>query len=469
MPTMRLRRTSTPSRFFTTRLAALWQLVAALIVPRVYAAELEEVDSFAEDASARMFIYVPDTVGEQPPILVAIHWCSGSASDYLRGTGYEELADRHGFIVIYPETTASDRCFDVHSDATLSHDGGSDSRAIADMVRYTLATYDANPARVYVTGTSSGAMMTNVMLGAYPEVFRAGAAFAGVPFGCFAGTERWNAPCAEGDTTKTPAEWGDLVRAAYPSYAGPRPRVQLWHGDRDEVLSTHNFEEEIKQWTNVLGVSDKPASTEEGEPEQRYTRTRYTDSAGVVQVEAMLEANTDHSLTMVAEEVVAFFGLDAADDPVPVAGRGGSGAAGGGGTVAAGSGAVAGASGVGVLAGAPGSAGVGGIVATGSGGAGGLGVAGSGGAAGAAVSGLAGTSVGPGVAGTGVSASESGVETAPSAGNGAPAAGSGSAPLVPPTQDTDGCGVAASGTTRESSAAWWLLALVCVLRRRKRS
>jgi len=29
-------------------------------------------------------------------------------------------------------------------------------------------------------------MMTQAMIGAYPDVFKAGAAFAGVPFGCFA-------------------------------------------------------------------------------------------------------------------------------------------------------------------------------------------------------------------------------------------------------------------------------------------
>ena len=37
---------------------------------------------------------------------------------------------------------------------------------------------------------SSGGMMTNVLLGDYPDVFKAGAAFAGVPFACFANRTR---------------------------------------------------------------------------------------------------------------------------------------------------------------------------------------------------------------------------------------------------------------------------------------
>jgi poly(3-hydroxybutyrate) depolymerase len=60
-----------------------------------------------------------------------------------------------------------------------------DTQAIAQMVRYTIATYDADPTRVYVVGTSSGAMMTQALLGIYPDLFRAGAEFSGVPCGCW--------------------------------------------------------------------------------------------------------------------------------------------------------------------------------------------------------------------------------------------------------------------------------------------
>jgi poly(3-hydroxybutyrate) depolymerase len=45
------------------------------------------------------------------------------------------------------------------------------------MITYTEQHYGGNPNQVYVTGASSGAMMTNVMLGDYPDVFKAGAAF----------------------------------------------------------------------------------------------------------------------------------------------------------------------------------------------------------------------------------------------------------------------------------------------------
>jgi poly(hydroxyalkanoate) depolymerase family esterase len=310
------------------------------------AATLQEVQGFGNNPSnEKMYLYVPDKVAVSPPILVAIHYCGGSANAFFTGTGYRALADQYGFIVIYPQTTSSDGCFDVHSDATLHHDAGGDSAGIASMVRYTVSKYAANASRVYVTGTSSGAMMTNVLLGAYPDLFRAGAAFAGVPYACFAGTSGWNSACANGQTTKSAQQWGDLVREGYPGYSGPRPRVQLWHGDQDETLNFHNFGEAIKQWTNVLGVSETPTTTEKNAPQSGWTRTRYADAAGIVRVEAVLEAGMMHNLTVPAAEVVRFFGLDGTADP------GGSAAGGGAGGMAGGVGGSSGGSGTGTARG----------------------------------------------------------------------------------------------------------------------
>ncbi|MFC7479318.1 hypothetical protein ACFQX7_03530 [Luedemannella flava] len=122
---------------------------------------------------------------------------------------------------------------------------------------------------------------------------------------------RWSDDCAKGRVTRTAQEWGDAVRNAYPGYTGPRPRMQLWHGTNDEILSYVNFGEAIKQWTNVLGVSATPTSTEANTPQSGWTRTRYVNSAGVVQVEAVSMQGVSHNLPVVAAEAIRFFGLTA--------------------------------------------------------------------------------------------------------------------------------------------------------------
>jgi acetylxylan esterase len=309
-------------------LTALVPVAAAAVLlgaPPAAAASLQEVTNFGANPSGlRMFVYVPDTVAAHPAIVVAVHYCHGDGPAFFNGSDFGRLADQYGFIVIFPSVTqASDGCFDVATSATLTHNGGSDSLGIVSMVNYVEQHNNGDASRVYATGVSSGAMMTNVLLGAYPDVFKAGSAFAGVPFGCFAVNPdalRWSTACATGTVTHTPQEWGDLARAAYPGYSGARPRMQLWHGTADTTLNYVNFGEEIKQWTNVLGVSQTPTSTDT--PQAGWTRTRYANGSGTVLVEATSMQGVGHNLPVQAAAAIHFFGLDAAGpSPSPSATR----------------------------------------------------------------------------------------------------------------------------------------------------
>jgi len=207
----------------------------------------------------------------------------------------------------------------VSSPQALRHDGGSDPVGIISMVRWVLANRSGDSSRVFVTGASSGGMMTNVMLGDYPDVFKAGAAFMGVPFGCFATTDgsMWNTACANGQISHTPQDWGTMVRNAFPGFTGTRPRMQVWHGDQDATLQFPNFGEEIKQWTNVLGVSQTPSSTDT--PQSGWTRTRYGGTGTMPPVEAIRIAGVGHSLPLAGQAAmaIAFFGLNSTQSPPP--------------------------------------------------------------------------------------------------------------------------------------------------------
>lgn len=277
------------------------------------AAALTEVTGFGTNPSnLQMYLYVPDSVTANPAVVVAVHYCTGSGPAMYSGTEYASLADRYGFIVVYPSVTRASKCFDVSSPQALRRGGGSDPVGIKSMVDWVTRTYSADTSRIFATGISSGAMMTNVLLGDYPDVFAAGAAFSGVPFGCFATTDgsEWNSACSGGTVIHTPQEWGNLVRTAYPGYTGPRPRMQVWHGTEDDVLRYPNFGEEIKQWTNVLGVSQTPAATDS--PQSGWTRTRYGATGDRAPVEAISLQGVGHNLYAygMAARVLTFFGLD---------------------------------------------------------------------------------------------------------------------------------------------------------------
>jgi acetylxylan esterase len=284
------------------------------------AASLVEVTNFGTNPSGlRMHLYVPDNVTAQPAVVVAVHYCTGTGPAFYSGTEFARLADQYGFIVIYPSATRSGQCFDVYTAEALRRNGGSDPVGIRSMVSYVQQRYNADANRIFVTGASSGAMMTNVLLGDYPDVFRAGAAFAGVPFACFATTppNTWNSECANGQVNRTPQQWGDLVRNAFPGYTGARPRMQIWHGTNDTTLRYPNFTEQVEQWTNVHGLSQTPSSTDS--PQSGWTRTRYGGTGTTAPVEAISLNGVGHNLPTsgMAAMAIAFFGLSTSTPPPP--------------------------------------------------------------------------------------------------------------------------------------------------------
>lgn len=303
-------RTATP--WGPLLLALLWLLAALLVhVPAAEAASLTEIEDFGENPSGlTMHLYTPEGVGDHAPVLVALHWCHGSGPEMHRGTEFRALADRYGFLVVYPTATRSDGCFDVSSRQALHRGGGSDPVGIAAMVDHLRGHHRIDPERVFVAGVSSGAMMTNVLLAEYPERFAAGAAFAGVPFGCFAGPRGWNDACADGRIDRSPEEWAERVRAAHPGHTGPRPRVQLWHGTEDGKVDHANLAEETEQWTTVLGVPGEATSRDT--PAPGWHRSRFADASGTVRVEAISLDGVPHHLLRsgMAARAVAFFGLD---------------------------------------------------------------------------------------------------------------------------------------------------------------
>ncbi|AEV87645.1 esterase [Actinoplanes sp. SE50] len=307
-------------------LAALVATTTLVPASPAAAAALTEVTGFGTNPTGiRMYLYVPDHPAAKPAVLVAVHYCTGSGPAFYSGTEFKSLADQYGFIVIYPSTVRTGNCWDVSSAGALTHNGTSDPVGISSMVKYVQQRYATDPARTFVTGASSGGMMTNVLLADYPDMFAAGAAFMGVPDTCFQATAGnpadpsqqagWNSACANGQVARTPAQWGDAVRNSYPGYTGTRPRMQLWHGTADTTLNYNNFGEEIKQWTNVLGVSQTPVRTDT--PQSGWTRTYYGNSSAQPPVQAISIAGVGHSLPMSgqARMAITFFGLD--NNPVP--------------------------------------------------------------------------------------------------------------------------------------------------------
>src|SRR6185503_6607253 len=174
------------------------------------------------------------------------------------------------------------------------------------------------------------------------------------------------------------------VRGMSPGYTGHRPRVQLFHGNADAIISYRNFGEAIKEWTNVLGLSTNPTSTITGLTlgTHQATRQQWKNSCGHVVLDGFTSIDGDHGPSDAlfnASYVIPFLGLDKTGpvDPEIAACSGDGGVGGSGGATGTG-----GTTGAGGMTGAGGSGGTAGRGGTG-GTTGGGGVTGSGGSVGA--------------------------------------------------------------------------------------
>jgi len=254
-----------------------------------------------------MYVYVPATLANPPSLIVAVHECTASGPNYYSSTPYSSLANTYGFIVIYPSSPNSGTCWDVSSKQTLTHNAGGDSLGIASAARYAVANWGVPASKVFVTGTSSGAMMTNVLAAVYPDVFVAGSVYSGVAAGCFVsssgGVDAWNSTCSSGDSVNTAQGWAAVVRAMYPGYTGSYPRMQEYHGTADTTLYPENLTEEILEWSGIFGYG-AATSVLQNTPLSGYTKSIYGPN-----LQGILAAGVGHTVPVQGTQDLQWFGI----------------------------------------------------------------------------------------------------------------------------------------------------------------
>jgi poly(hydroxyalkanoate) depolymerase family esterase len=221
--------------------------------------QLSEIEAFGSNpGNLRMLTFVPSHPAAKPPLVVVLHGCTQTAASYDHGTGWSELAEQQGFLLLFPEQRPANNpksCFSWFQASDTRRDDG-EALSIRQMIARMVADHDVDPHRIFITGLSAGGAMTSVMLATYPEVFAGGAILAGLPYGAADSVGEAFGSMFQGRSNSA-QEWGDLVRAAS-RHHGPWPRVSVWHGSADTTVVPLNAAEIVKQWTNVHGLSATP-------------------------------------------------------------------------------------------------------------------------------------------------------------------------------------------------------------------
>ena len=216
------------------------------------------------------FLYIPATVGrrDRVPLLVMLHGCSQDARTFALGSRMNELADKHRFLVLYPQQSLRAnplRCWNWF-EARPGH-GSGEAAAIAALVRDVARRYPIDRSRVYVAGISAGGAMTAILAVCYGALFAACAIVAGVMYGA-ADSALAGARAMRSGALLSPESLADEA-------AGRRSRkvefvpALVIHGTHDAVVHPRNAEQIIRQFRRFAELRGTPSAPAFETVEQR--------------------------------------------------------------------------------------------------------------------------------------------------------------------------------------------------------
>jgi polyhydroxybutyrate depolymerase len=123
-------------------------------------------------------VYRPASVSKAAALVVALHGGWGSGETMAEQSGFNALADRHGFIVAYPDGIG--RSWNAGSCcAGAQKQNVDDVGFIRALIAAVKQTYPVDGERVFGTGFSNGAMMVHRIACEAPELFAAIAPVSG--------------------------------------------------------------------------------------------------------------------------------------------------------------------------------------------------------------------------------------------------------------------------------------------------
>jgi poly(hydroxyalkanoate) depolymerase family esterase len=258
-----------------------------------------EARDYPGSRSRHYVVHLPrGKAGKRPRALVVVlHGCRQDNRDIESISGFNELADRHGFLVAYPFVTSyrgmrTRNCWGWWFDREI-HAGAGEVEDLWQISEDIKATYPVDERRLHVTGLSSGAGMAVAMMVAHADRIASGAAVAGVPYAERATAARH--PLNRNPRNRPVVEIVKAMRAEMGEDEGPVP-LQIVHSRDDNIVDINSAKVLRDSWGHCFGVDTRHAAkaTSGRDGATAWELNGYVDDSGSTVIETLFLEGPGH-------------------------------------------------------------------------------------------------------------------------------------------------------------------------------
>jgi poly(hydroxyalkanoate) depolymerase family esterase len=218
------------------------------------------------------WLYLPEQMSDivarrGRPLIVMLHGCHQSATEFAEGTRMNRLAEDKGYAVLYPQQLASvqaQRCWRWYDRS--AQQGGGETAVLAALIEQVCEQHPIDRRRIYACGISAGAGMAAVLALNHPELIAAVGLHSGPVFGAGHSPIGALQVMRHGAPAQADAAILSLLqrRSMHPSPAVARPMppmpALLIQGDDDQVVRPVNQQQLARQWLQLNGLPAGPAT-----------------------------------------------------------------------------------------------------------------------------------------------------------------------------------------------------------------
>lgn len=211
---------------------------------------------------------IPESVARQGwPLIVMLHGCQQSATEFAEGTRMNRLAEDKGYAVLYPQqllNLQAQRCWRWYDRSVQQ--GAGETFALAALIGSVCDQHAIDRRRIYACGLSAGAGMAAVLALNHPELIAAVGLHSGPVFGVGHTPMGALHVMRHGALAQADAAILGVIqrRAIHASPRTPEPMpvmpAVLIQGENDQVVRPINQQHLTRQWLQLNGIPEGPAT-----------------------------------------------------------------------------------------------------------------------------------------------------------------------------------------------------------------